>query len=262
MPHTLTTQEFEQMRGAPVYDTAGERIGSVEKLFLDIDTGEPEWLGVGTGFLKTKSALVPVEGSRLDSDGVRVAYDADRVKNSPDVDDEQISQATEAELYSYYGLKYTERRSDTGLPEGGKSRSTGKTSGKTSGKRSTGKESLTRHEEELKVGKRPTETGRLRLHKWVTTEPVEADVELRQETAKVRRERLDQPVSDSEAEIGEKEIDVALRGEEPVIEKQTVAKERVSVEKGQEARKERVTDEVRKEHVEAEGAEIETEQRK
>jgi stress response protein YsnF len=259
MTRTFTTQDFERVRGAPVYGSEGERIGSVDKLFVDNDTGQPEWIGVGTGFLRTKSALVPVEGCTIEADGVRVPYDADRVKSSPDIDDDQISQQTESELYSYYGLKYTERRSESGLPEGRTGRSTGKT------KRSTGKtkkdeQSVTRHEEELKVGKRPTEVGRFRLHKWVTTEPVEADVELRQETAEVRRERIDQPVSG--VEMGEREVDVTLRGEEPVVEKQTVAKERVSVEKGQDTRKERVTDEVRKEHVEAEGEDIETEQRR
>jgi uncharacterized protein (TIGR02271 family) len=252
MTRTITTEDFERMRGAPVYGDDGERIGSVEKLFLDVDTDQPEWLGIGTGFLRMKSALVPVEGATTEGDGVRVPYDADRVKASPDIDEDQIGQDTEAELYSYYGLKYTERRSETGLPEG--------TKGRSSGKKRTDKESLTRHEEELKVGKRATETGRLRLHKWVTTEPVQADVELRQETAEVHRERIDQPVSN--AEMGEREIEVPLRGEEAVVEKQAVAKERVSVDKSTDTRKERVSDEVRKEHVEAEGEDVETKPRK
>jgi uncharacterized protein (TIGR02271 family) len=106
---------------------------------------------------------------------------------------------------------------------------------------------MTRHEEELKVGKRPTETGRLRLHKWVETEPVEADVELRQEKATLRREPVNRPASGTD--IGEQEIEVPLRGEEPVVEKETVAKERVTAEKDVDTRRQKVTDTVKKERV-------------
>jgi stress response protein YsnF len=75
----------------------------------------------------------------------------------------------------------------------------------------------------------------------------------------VTREPIDQPVSDHQ--FTEDEIDVPLRGEEPMVQKRTVAKERIGVEKGVETERQTVQDEVRKERVEVEGDGLDAEQR-
>ena len=64
-------------------------------------------------------------------------------------------------------------------------------------------------------------------------------------------EPINQPVSG--VEIGEQEIEVPLHAEQPVVQKQAVAKERLSLERDVETERETVTDEVRKERVEVEG---------
>ncbi len=110
---------------------------------------------------------------------------------------------------------------------------------------------MTVHEEELAVGKRPVAVGSVRIRKWVETEPVELDVELKRETARVVREEVNQPVTG--AEIGEAVIEIPLIAEEPVVQKQTVARERISVEKRVETERQTVSDEVRRERVEVEG---------
>jgi uncharacterized protein (TIGR02271 family) len=242
---TMNIDQLSAMRGAPVYDADGDKIGAVEEIFYDQETSEPEWIGIGTGFFGTKRVLVPTAGASSTADGPTVGYSKDQVKDSPDIDSDEISQETEEELYAYYGLGYSERRSDTGLPEGGRGRSP------------AGEESVTRHEEELAVGKREAEVGRVRLRKWVETEPAQMEVDLKRETAQVTRERVDQPVSG--AEIGEDEVEVPLRAEEAVTEKRTVAKERVGIDKDVDTKRETVGDEVRKERVEVEG---DTKQRK
>jgi stress response protein YsnF len=202
----------------------------------------PEWIGIGTGFFGTKRVLVPVEGASQDEDGLAVRYSKSEVKDSPDIDSDEISQETEEALYSYYGLGYSERRSESGLPEG------------TAGHAGPEDEaSVTRSEEEVQVGKRETEAGQARLRKWVETEPVEVDVDLRRETARVTREQIDQPVG--EGELGEEEVEMTLRQEQPVVQKQTVAKERLGLEDVETERK-TVEDEVRKEHVEVEGENV------
>ena len=111
--------------------------------------------------------------------------------------------------------------------------------------------SVVRHEEELRVGKREAEVGRARLRKWVETEPVSTDVTLERERARVTREPVDERVSG--AEIGEEEVEVGLREEQAVVEKETVAKERIGLEKDVETEVETVRDEVRKERVDVEG---------
>ena len=242
MPQTMTMEELTTAQGQTVYAADGDKIGKIEEIFVDEQTGQPEWLALGTGMLGTKRVLVPVEGASRYEDGFQVPYSKDKVKGTPDVDSDEISQETEAALYSHYGLQYSEQRSDTGLPEGAPPKAD--TMNAVEG-------DVVRSEEELKVGKREAQTGRARLTKWVETEPVEANVELRRETARVTREPIDQPVSG--AEIGEQDVEVPLSREEAVVQKETVAKERIGLEKDVTTERETVSDELRKERVEVEG---------
>ena len=253
MPMTLTTDQLMSSRGEAVYDSSGAKIGSVEEIFVDEQTEQPEWIGLGTGFLGTKRVLVPVEGAERRGDGFYVPYAKDQIKNAPDIDADELSQETEQDLYAHYGLSYSERRSDTGLPEGGMPQAGRERVG------TADEAELVRSEEELQVGKRQVEAGRVRVRKWVETEPVEADVELRRETARVSRQPIDQPVSG--AEIGEQEIEVPLEAEEAVAQKQTVAKERIDIDTDVERERETVRDEVRKERVEIEGDDVEERRR-
>jgi uncharacterized protein (TIGR02271 family) len=243
----LSVTRLADMRDQPVYDSAGEKIGKVDEIFYDTATNVPEWLGIGTGFFGSKRVLVPVKGAREEQDGLAVAYPKEQVKDSPEIDGDEISEQTERELASYYGLGYSERRSATGLTEG-------TPSGAGAGVGRSQKE-VVRHEEEVKVGKRPVEAGRARLRKWVETEPVEMDVALQQERARVTRERVDQPVGEHEFE--EEEVEVPLRGEEPVVQKQARAKERVAVGKETQTKRETVKEDVRKEQVGIEGEDVE-----
>jgi uncharacterized protein (TIGR02271 family) len=237
-----------------VYSRDGEKLGSVEELFVDYETNQPEWIGLGTGLFGTKRALVPVHGAEIRDDSVAVPYAKEQVKESPDIDADEIPEETERALYSHYGVDYSERRSSTVLPEGGPATgaSVGSVGGLASEPAGTVDEGdVVRHEEELRVGKRGTEAGRARLRKWVETEPVSEDVTLERETARVEREPIDQPASG--AGIGEEEIEVPLRAEEPVVQKETIAKERVGLEKDVETERETVGDELKKERVDVEG---------
>ena len=230
----MQMDQLQQMRGAPVIDSTGDQVGKVEEIFYDVDGGQPEWIGLGTGFFGTKRVLVPVQGAQPHEDGIRIPYEKDHVKGAPDIDADEISHETERDLYAYYNLDGSGTRS-------------GDVSGDSD-------QAVTRHEEELAVGTQQVETGHARLRKWVESEPVAMDVELRQETARVTREPIDQPVGD--AELGEQEIDVPLRGERPVVQKQTVAKERVGIEKDVATERQTVEDEVRKERVDVEGGDV------
>ena len=207
----------------------------------------------------TKRVLVPVAGAELRDGGIYVPYSKEQVKQTPEIDSDEVGQETERGLYAHYGLEYTERRSETGLPEGNQGGigsqdavDTGLPAGApdSPGDTTEGPPVLTRSEEELRVGKRETEAGRLRLHKWVETEQVEVPVEVRREKARVTREPVDASVSADE--IGEESVDVTLSEEEPVVQKETVAKERIGVETEVELERTTVEGDLRKERVEVE----------
>ena len=166
------------------------------------------------------------------------------MKETPDIDGDSISQETESALYAHYGLDYSERRSDSGLPEGVGSADAG---GQTADAGDSDETTVTRSEEELRVGTREEEAGRLRVHKWIETEQVDVPVEVKREKARVTREAVDGEATGED--LGEESLEVTLTEEKPIVQKETVAKERIGVEKVVETETETVSDEVRKERV-------------
>jgi uncharacterized protein (TIGR02271 family) len=236
--------EVSRWRGRTVVDRDGEKIGKLNEIYLDRETNRPEWALVNTGLLGTKSSFVPLSGAEPAGDDVRVAYAKDQVKDAPSVEaDGELSQREEAELYRHYGLQYSAAGAGTGSPED-TTRATGGGSG--------GEDAMTRSEEELRVDTAERERGRVRLRKWVETDDVQETVPVRREEARVEREpitdeNVDQAMSGPE--ISEAEHEVTLREEEPVVEKRTVPKERVRLEKDVETGEEEVSERVRKERI-------------
>ena len=104
-------------RGGTAVDRDGEKIGTIDEIYADAETGKPEWLAVKTGMFGSKVSFVPIaEASDADGD-VRVPYDKQQVKDAPQAEpDGDLSQDEEAGLYRHYGLQYSEARSDSGLP--------------------------------------------------------------------------------------------------------------------------------------------------
>jgi uncharacterized protein (TIGR02271 family) len=239
--------EVPDWRGRTVVDRDGEKIGKLNEIYLDRDTNQPEWALVNTGLLGTKSSFVPLHGAAPAGEDVRVAYASDRVKDAPSIEaDGELSQQEEAELYRHYGLEYSEVGSGSGLAED--------TTTDTGGRRRAD-DATTRSEEELRVGTAQHERGRVRLKKWVETEEVQQTVPVRREKVRVERE----PITDANVdeamsgpEISEAEHEVTLSEEEPVVEKRTVPKERVRLEKDVETDEEQVSGQVRKERIDVE----------
>ncbi len=256
-----------EMLGKPVYGSDGQKIGEIETFYYDFETGEPEWVGVKTGFLGTKRVLVPIEGARQQDGGdpsLRVAFPKDRVKDTPDIDEDEISVDTERELYHHYGIQPSQKHSPSVLPEGrsyGTESSDGGDQGMEAERprpemRDTSRKSepdIVRHEEQMRVGKRDAEKGRVHLRKWVETEPVSEDVELRRQTARIEREPIDRPASGDD--VREQDVEMTLHEERPVVGKETIARERVTLHPEEETHTETVHGEVRKERVELEGDE-------
>jgi uncharacterized protein (TIGR02271 family) len=240
---TQVTEAYE-WRGRTVVGRDGEKIGTLDEIYLDQQTGKPEWALVNTGLFGTQSNFVPLAGAQPTGEDVRVAFAKDQVKDAPKIDPEgELSQSEEATLYDHYGLEYSEQRSGSGLPEGG------------GGGRATEDDAMTRSEEELRVGKAQREKRRVRLRKYVVTEQVEQTVPVRREKARIEREPITDDNVDqatSGPEIAQSEHEVVLHEEEPVVEKRTVPKERVRLDKDVDVEEKQVSEQVRKERIEVE----------
>jgi hypothetical protein len=103
MRSQMTIERFQDLRGAPVFSSERERIGSVEHVYYNVESNEPEWLAIGAGILSNRFLMVPLRGASFGEDGVIVPFTKEQVKNSPDVAPDAISQPLERELWAYYG---------------------------------------------------------------------------------------------------------------------------------------------------------------
>src|SRR3954465_8974873 len=119
---STTRENVLGWRGRTLVDTAGDKIGTLEEIYLDAQTDEPEWGVVTTGLFGSKQSFVPLADATSTDDGVRVPYEKATVKDAPKVDpDGRLSRSEERELYAHYGREYTEydAPNDTGVLDRG-----------------------------------------------------------------------------------------------------------------------------------------------
>lgn len=72
-----------ELDGLTVYDSEGERIGSVGRVYVDDSTGRPDWITVKTGLFGMKESFVPLAGARRAGPDLHIPYPKDRVKEAP-----------------------------------------------------------------------------------------------------------------------------------------------------------------------------------
>ena len=71
-------------RSKTAVDSDGEKIGTIEEIYLDAETNQPEWLAVKTGPVRlARSRFVPIAEATDAGDDVRVPYSKAQVKDSP-----------------------------------------------------------------------------------------------------------------------------------------------------------------------------------
>jgi uncharacterized protein (TIGR02271 family) len=236
---TQQAKDVLALRGQDLYGRDGEKLGTIEEIYLDTENDRPEWALVTTGMFGTKQSFVPIGGARREGDGMTVPFDKATVKDAPKVDpDGRLSGRDEQELYRHYGMEYG-----------------GAVGRDVSGP--TTDDAMTRSEEELRVGTAERETGRARLRKYVVEDEVTKTVPVRREEVRVEREPItDANVGDAKdgPAISEEEHEVLLHEEEPVVNKRAVPKERVRLDKVAHTEERRVSDTLRKEEIEVDEA--------
>jgi sporulation protein YlmC with PRC-barrel domain len=99
-------QDVQTWRGMTLVDKDGDKVGTIDTIYLDRQTGEPEWLTIKTGLIGLRSNFVPIRGAEETGDGtIRVPYDKKQIKDAPSVDDDgELSEEEERRLYEHYGF--------------------------------------------------------------------------------------------------------------------------------------------------------------
>jgi uncharacterized protein (TIGR02271 family) len=261
----LDQGQIDQVAGSDAYGSDGNKIGSVGQVYLDDQTGQPAWVTVNTGLFGMNESFIPLSDASFSGERLTVPFDKDKVKGAPSVaSDGHLSPDEERELYSYYGVGYsddydntnttTTTGTDTGYVDTDSSHTTTTTGHDTSGP--TTDEAMTVSEERLNVGTERRESGRARLRKYVVTENVTQTVPVSREEVVLEREPItDANVGDATSgpAISEEEHEVVLHEETPVVEKTVEPVERVRLGTQETTDEQTVSEEVRKERVETEG---------
>ncbi|MCU1572632.1 MAG: hypothetical protein JWO93_714 [Micrococcaceae bacterium] len=263
--------------GGNVVGTDGAKIGGIGQIYVDDQTGEPNWVTVKTGLFGTSESFVPLDNATNQGNDIAVPYSKDKVKDAPRVaPDGHLSREEEDELYRYYEIGgttagYAETSGTAGYSDttttgtadyaetsgtaGYADTSRGTVGHDTSGP--TTDDAMTRSEERLHVGTEKQETGRARLRKYIVTEDVTTTVPVSREEVRIERE----PITDanrgdalSGPDLSEEEHEVILSEERPVVAKETVPVERVRLDKETVTEEQTVTEQVRKEQIDTTGA--------
>lgn len=254
----IDTSTIDRVIGTTAYDSTGDKLGTVGQVYVDTDSGRPLWASVNTGLFGMSESFVPLENASFEGDGLRVAYEKDRVKDAPRVEaDREISEEEQSQLWEYYGLSGSSTMNDydTTGTTGSFDRSSEFDTMRGAGHDTSGPDTddaMTRSEEELSVGKRSVETGRARLRKHIVTENQTVTVPVEREEVRLEREPItDANVGDAMrgGDLTEEEHEVTLHEEQVVVDKQTVPVERVRVGTETHVENERVSEDVRKEEI-------------
>jgi uncharacterized protein (TIGR02271 family) len=274
----------QRYAGYEVYAQDGEKLGKPDDLFVD-ENDNPEYVGVWTDPLETRSVLIPAEAITVDDASSRmlVSGSKDKVEAGPSLGSgEELTPGLEERVRTYYGLPgpagITEERGGYGAyyrseaeraedpePSGAAvpgvppiSPGTGDVSRREHDRRGSaepdapeeGGEELRvpRSEEELKVGTREREAGAVRVRKRVRTD--RERIVVPKKRTEVTVERVPVEGETARSEIGDDEIVVPIIEEEIVIEKRPVVREELRIRKEVVEDTEVIEEDVRREEIE------------
>jgi len=236
--------------GMTVYDAAGEKVGTVREY-----NAQGGYVDVEKGWLFHKDFYIPLNTvTRSDQDGVYLNLYKDDLSgdtyNQPPVGGASMGAGYDTDTRTAaYGT--TTRTTEQVVEQPVQ---TTRAAAQTT---DTNDIRVPVYEENLVVGKREQEEGRVHLHKEVTSEQETVPVTLRREEVTVERVAVDQNMDPGAAQnaFQNADIDVPVMGEEAVVGKRLREVEEVRLHKDTTQEQQQVTDTVRKERVVVDGTE-------
>ena len=115
---SYSKDDITRILGEEARDVNGKSVGFVDLVFVDDETGRPEWMGVWNGLPGSRRHLVPLRGVEEQGSELRVPWTKDLVKSAPTYDEEDdrglirddpdgihISHEKERAAYEHYGLE-------------------------------------------------------------------------------------------------------------------------------------------------------------
>lgn len=105
-----------QWHGKLLVDRAGEKIGKLQDVYVDVETDEPQFGTVKEGLFDRHLTFVPLAGVQVGPDELKVTTTKERVRSAPDLQlhGEELTQADESALYHHFEQNYTPPSTESG----------------------------------------------------------------------------------------------------------------------------------------------------
>ena len=102
MPSPLEVRDWHEL---DVVSSDGGSVGKLIDVYVNNETGEPEFLLVAGGFLHNRLHIAPAGGATRSDDTVTLAVTKDAVDHAPHIAaDGELTPEEEGRLYEHYGL--------------------------------------------------------------------------------------------------------------------------------------------------------------
>jgi sporulation protein YlmC with PRC-barrel domain len=102
---TSSTINPDTITGVEVTGNGGNKLGTVDDLYIDNETHQPEWVAVRSGLFGTHVCLVPISKAQFDGTVLSVPFGKEQLKTAPRHDPHtDLSPQAEQDLYQHYGL--------------------------------------------------------------------------------------------------------------------------------------------------------------
>ena len=86
-----------------VYGPSREKVGTLGNIFMDVRSGDADFVSVHVGLFGTKECLVSLDGAVLTDGHLQVRFPKDVITNAPNVDPlVELTDSTKEMLEKYY----------------------------------------------------------------------------------------------------------------------------------------------------------------
>lgn len=103
---SICTTDCDQWIGGALVDESDRRLGTIEEIYFDGQTGRPQWLVVRLGRF-ARRAFVPLTGAKRIPEGIMTPYRRHVIVAAPKIaPDENIGEQQTHALYSHYDLAH------------------------------------------------------------------------------------------------------------------------------------------------------------
>jgi len=104
---SINTMDSESWIGSTLVDNDDRKLGTIEAIYFDEQTGQSQWMAIKSGLFGNKHHFVPLAGATPTDEAVITPYDKSQIDDAPNIDpDEDLADDQVVELYRYYGLAY------------------------------------------------------------------------------------------------------------------------------------------------------------